>query len=293
MIQPPLSSPGKTLRDLIKQGTVVMPGAFSPITAQAAVQQGAKAVYLSGGAITNSLLGVPDIALITLDEMAGVAARTCQATSVPIICDADTGFGDIWNVRRTVIEMERAGLAGIHLEDQVMPKRCGHLDGKDLVAVGDMELKIKSALETKRDPSFMIIARTDARGVDGLDAAIERAKAYVGVGADGIFPEGLVSEEEFEQFRKAIPNTPMLANMTEFGKTPLISARRFEEMGYEIVIFPVTALRVMLKILGEFYGELLQTGTQEGWMDKMVTRKELYDLVEYDQYAGYNPAPKL
>ncbi len=292
MIQPPLSSPGQSLRDLIQQGTVVMPGAFSPISAQSAVQQGAKAVYLSGGAITNSLLGVPDIALITLDEMAGVAARACQAVQVPIICDADTGFGDVWNVRRTVIEMERAGLAGIHLEDQVMPKRCGHLDGKDLVAAGDMELKIKSAVEAKRDPSFMIFARTDARGVDGLDAAIERAKAYADAGADGIFPEGLISEEEFAEFRKAIPDTPLLANMTEFGKTPLISATRFEELGYEIVIFPVTALRVMLKTLGEFYGDLLQTGTQTDWMDRMVTRKELYELVEYDKYAGFNPAPK-
>lgn len=273
------------------KGIVVMPGAFSPLSAMATVQQGAEAVYLSGGAITNNLLGVPDIAMITLDEMAGVAARTCQVAPVPVLCDADTAFGDVWNARRTVIEMERAGLAGIHIEDQVMPKRCGHLDGKDLVACSDMVTKIQAAVDAKRDDSFMIWARTDARGVEGFDAAVERAKAYVGAGADGIFPEGLSSEEEFDAFRRAVPETPLLANMTEFGKTPLISAKRFEELGYQIVIFPVTSLRVMLKALEDFYRELLETGTQSNWMDKMVTRKELYELVEYEKYAGYNPAP--
>lgn len=285
MIQPPLASPGKALREQWESGIVVMPGAFSALSALAAYKQGAKAVYLSGGAITNNLLGVPDIALVTLNEMAGVAAQATQVAPVPMVCDADTGFGEAWNVVRTVIEMERAGLAGIHLEDQVMPKRCGHLDGKDVITREAMTSKIRAAVEAKRDPNFVIIARTDARGVEGLDAAIDRAKAYVDAGADAIFPEGLVSEEEFEAFRSAV-KAPLLANMTEFGKTPLISATRFGELGYQMVIFPVTALRVMLKAIEEFYADLLETGTQAGWMEKMRTRAELYETIDYPDYSS-------
>lgn len=266
------------------KGTVVMPGAFSALTALAAYKQGAQAVYLSGGAITNNLVGVPDIALVSLEEMSGTAARACQVAPVPIICDADTGFGEVWNVVRTVIEMERAGLAGIHLEDQVSPKRCGHLDGKDVIPRQQMEAKIRAAVSAKRDPSFIIIARTDARGVEGMDGATDRAKAYVQAGADAIFPEGLQSEAEFEAFRQAV-GVPLLANMTEFGKTPLIPASRFGELGYQMVIFPVTALRVMLKAVEDFYAELLATGTQAGWMDKMRTRAELYATVDYDAFT--------
>ncbi len=285
MIQPPLASPGKVLRSQWESGIVMMPGAFSALSALAAYKKGAKAVYLSGGAITNNLLGVPDIALVTLNEMSGVAAQATQVAPVPMICDADTGFGEAWNVVRTVIEMERAGLAGIHLEDQVMPKRCGHLDGKDVISTEAMSSKIRAAAEAKRDPDFVIIARTDSRGVEGLDAAIDRAKAYVDAGADAIFPEGLVSEEEFEAFRKAV-SAPLLANMTEFGKTPLISASRFNDLGYQMVIFPVTALRVMLKAIEEFYEELLETGTQAGWMDRMRTRAELYETIDYPSFSN-------
>ena len=285
MIQPPLQSPGQLLRDQMAKGIVVMPGAFSPLTALAAYKEGAKAVYLSGGAITNNLLGVPDIAMISLDEMSGVAARACQVAPVPIICDADTGFGEAWNTVRTVIEMERAGLAGIHLEDQVSPKRCGHLDGKDVISREHMEGKIRAAVAVKKDPSFMIIARTDSRGVEGLDAAIDRAKAYVQAGADAIFPEGLANEAEFAAFRKGV-DAPLFANMTEFGKTPLIPAKRFEELGYQMVIFPVTALRVMLKAVEEFYEELLATGTQAGWMENMRTRQELYETIDYADYSA-------
>lgn len=285
MIHAPLTSPGQTLRDMMAEGIVVMPGAFSALSALAAYKQGAKAVYLSGGAITNNLLGVPDIAMVSLNEMSGVAAQACQVAPVPMICDADTGFGEAWNTVRTVIEMERAGLAGIHLEDQVSPKRCGHLDGKDVIARDHMESKIRAAVSAKRDSSFMIIARTDARGVEGIEAAIDRAKAYVQAGADAIFPEGLLSEAEFEQFRKGV-DVPLLANMTEFGKTPLISASRFGELGYQMVIFPVTALRVMLKAVEDFYAELLETGTQAGWMEKMRTRAELYETIEYSDYSA-------
>lgn len=284
MIHPPLKSPGQTLRELWKDQIVLMPGAFSPLTALVAYKQGARAVYLSGGAITNNLLGLPDIALITLEEMSGVAARTCQVTPVPILCDADTGFGEAWNVTRTVIEMERAGLAGIHLEDQLSPKRCGHLDGKEVVPLHQMVEKIKAATAAKSDPSFLIVARTDARHVEGLPAAIDRAKAYIQAGADAVFPEGLISEDEFAQFRESLPGIPLLANMTEFGKTPLIPAQRFDELGYQMVIFPVTALRVMLKHVQDFYRDLLQTGTQTGWMDRMATRQELYETIDYPQF---------
>lgn len=274
---------------MMAEGIVVMPGAFSALSARAAYRQGAKAVYLSGGAITNNLLGVPDIAMTTLNEMSSVAAQACQAAPVPIICDADTGFGEAWNVVRTVIEMERAGLAGIHLEDQVSPKRCGHLDGKDVIPAEQMAGKLRAAVDAKRNSEFVIIARTDARGVEGLDAAIDRAKRYVDAGADAIFPEGLVSEDEFAAFRKGV-GVPLLANMTEFGKTPLITAAQFEALGYQMVIFPVTALRVMLKAIEEFYADLLATGTQAGWMDEMRTRLELYAMIGYDDYTAKDRA---
>lgn len=285
MLNPPLRSPGKTLRELWRDEIVIMPGAFSALTALAAYKQGAKAVYLSGGAVTNNLLGLPDIALITLEEMAGTASRACQVAPVPILSDADTGFGEAWNVARTVIEMERAGLAGIHLEDQVSPKRCGHLDGKDVIPTAQMAAKLKAAVSAKSDPSFIVTARTDARHVEGLLPAIDRAKAYVQAGADAIFPEGLVSEEEFEAFRKGLPGVPLLANMTEFGKTPLIPAAKFHELGYQMVIFPVTALRVMLKHVQGLYADILATGTQAAWMDNMATRQELYDLVDYNLFS--------
>jgi methylisocitrate lyase len=291
MIHPPLHSPGQILRDQIKDGIVVMPGAFSALSALAAYKQGAKAVYLSGGAITNNLLGVPDIGLASLNEFANTAAQACQVAPVPMICDADTGFGETWNTVRTVIEMERAGLAGIHLEDQVSPKRCGHLDGKTVIETGQMVSKLRAAVSAKRDTSFMIIARTDAYSIEGIGGAIERAKAYVDAGADAIFPEGLNSESEFEAFRSAI-SVPLLANMTEFGKTPLITASRFEELGYNMVIFPVTALRVMLKAIEEFYVDLLATGTQAGWMDKMRTRKELYETLDYASYGDLDESWK-
>lgn len=285
MIRPPLATPGARLRALWNDGIVVMPGAFSALSALAAYKQGAKAVYLSGGAITNNLLGMPDIALTTLNEMSTVAAQACQVAAVPMICDADTGFGDVWNVTRTVIEMERAGLAGIHLEDQASPKRCGHLDGKDLIPSSQMESKLRAAVIAKANPTFVIIARTDARGVEGFEAACDRARRYVDAGADAIFPEGLESEEEFVRFRECLPDVPLLANMTEFGKTPLIPAAKFGELGYQMVIFPVTALRVMLKAIEEFYADLLRTGTQAEWMDRMRTRAELYETLDYAQYT--------
>ncbi len=263
--------------------TVMMPGVFNAISAVSAYKAGASALYLSGAGITNATLGVPDIALATLTEFAQQAAYVTQVAPVPVISDADTGFGESLNVARTVIEMERAGLAGIHLEDQVSPKRCGHLDGKTCIPAEDMARKLRSALDSRRDPDFIVVARTDARGVEGLDAAIERAKLYEATGADAIFPEGLASEAEFEAFRSAL-GVPLLANMTEFGKTPLIPVSRFRDLGYQMVIFPMTAFRVMLKAIDDTYTELLTTGSQAGLMTAMRTRQELYDRIDYAEY---------
>ncbi len=285
MLSAPITSPGKRLRELMKEDCVLLPGVFNGISARAAHSAGAKALYITGAGVTNAALGVPDVALVTLNEMASAAASICEIAPIPVISDADTGFGETMNVSRTVIEMERAGLAGIHLEDQVSPKRCGHLDGKGVITAEEMSMKILAAVESKKDPSFMIVARTDARGVEGLDAAIERARRYEAFGADAIFPEGLTTEDEFEAFRKAL-KVPLLANMTEFGKTPLIPLSQFKSLGYNLVIFPMTAFRVMLKAISETYEELLETGTQAGLLDKMRTRAELYDLIEYEAYSA-------
>lgn len=268
----------------MSEGTVVMPGVFNAITAISATRSGAKALYLSGAGVTNATLGVPDIALITQTEMSAAAAYVCQVTPLPVIADADTAYGEAWNAARTVIEMERAGLAGIHIEDQVSPKRCGHLDGKQLIPASQMVSKIRAAVSAKRHASFVIVARTDARGVEGLQPAIDRAKRYVDEGADAVFPEGLQSEEEFEAFRRGV-SAPLLANMTEFGKTPIIPATRFAELGYEMVIFPMTAFRCMLKAVDECYAELVRTGTQAHILDKMRTREELYNVIEYPGYS--------
>lgn len=284
MLHPPLKSPGQTLRDLWADDCVLLPGAFSALSALAAFKQGAKAVYLSGGAVTNHHTGLPDIALATLEEFATTAARSCQVAPVPILADADTGFGETWNTARTIIEMERAGLAGIHIEDQVAPKRCGHLEGKEVIPTHQMVSKIRAANEYKSDPAFVLVARTDARAVEGLPAAIDRAKAYAQAGADAIFPEGLTSLQEFEEFRKALPEIPLLANMTEFGKTPLITHQEFKNAGYQMVIFPVTALRVMLKAVEDFYAHLLHTGTQKDYLQHMRTRAELYETIDYPQF---------
>lgn len=285
MLKPPLASPGARLRALIEKDIVVMPGVFNAISAVSAAKAGSQALYISGAGVTNGTLGVPDIALATLTEFAQQAAYITAVSQLPTISDADTGFGESLNVMRTVIEMERAGLAGIHLEDQVSPKRCGHLDGKTLIPRDDMEKKVRAAVDSKRDENFMIVARTDARGVEGLDAAIERARAYVGAGADAIFPEGLETEQEFERFRAGV-SCPLLANMTEFGKTPIIPVSRFRELGYQMVIFPMTAFRVMLKAIDECYEELVLEGTQAGILDRMRTRAELYERIEYSLYEA-------
>lgn len=262
---------------------MVLPGVYDAITARLAENAGGRAIYISGAGVTNSLTAMPDIAVLSLDEMARQANYITSAVGIPAIADADTGYGSPLNVARTVREFERSGLAGLHLEDQVSPKRCGHLDGKHVITIEDMCGKIRAAVSARSNPSFFLVARTDARGVIGLPDAIARGKAYVGAGADCVFPEGLTSEQEFAEYRDAVPG-PLLANMTEFGKTPLITAERFEALGYNLVIFPMTAFRVMLKAVGGAYDELLATGTQAGFIEKMRTREELYELIEYEKY---------
>lgn len=284
MLRPPLERPGKTLRDLMAQDTVLAPGVFSALSARAAHSAGAKALYLSGAGVTNSLLAAPDIGLLGLEEMSAQARFVTQAAPLPVIADADTGYGEAWNVVRTVVELERAGLAGIHLEDQVNPKRCGHLDGKQIVPPSQMVSKVRAAVDSKSDDSFLVVARTDARSIEGVERAIDRARAYVDAGADMVFPEGLESEDEFEAFRRAL-DVPLLANMTEYGKTPLLPLSRFRGLGYNLVIFPMSAFRVMLRSMCEAYEELIRSGSQAALLERMKTRNELYELIEYAEYT--------
>jgi len=262
---------------------VVLPGVYDAITARLATAAGFEGLYISGAGVTNSLMAVPDIGLLTLTEMARQAKYITDATPLPCLCDADTGYGEAHNVMRTVREFEAAGLAGLHVEDQVFPKRCGHLDGKQVMPVAQMQQKLAAACEARSDPDFVIMARTDARSVEGAEAAVRRAQAYVEAGADAIFPEGLESEAEFAAFREAI-DVPLLANMTEFGKTPIIPAERFGALGYNLVIFPMTAFRVMLSAVGEAYAELKRSGTQSELLNRMRTRQELYELIDYASF---------
>lgn len=264
----------------------MLPGVFNGLSAMVAHKCGAEALYMAGSATVNTL-GFPDISLVTQTEMASVARYVCQAAPLPVIADGDTGHGEALNTVRTVVEFERAGLAGLHLEDQTSPKRCGHLDGKTLITPQQMAQKIRAAVLARQDESFMIIARTDAKGVEGLESAIDRAKLYADAGADAIFPEGLESEAEFEQFRTAI-KIPLLANMTEFGKTPIIPMSRWADLGYNLVIYPNAAFRVILKGLVDSYGELIRSGTQAALIDGMKTRKELYELIDYAEYDAFD-----
>ncbi len=278
-------SPGTVFRQRLAQGTLVMPGAFNAITAQLAQQAGFEALYLSGAGVTNSLTGFPDIALLTLTEMAQQARYVAHAVTLPVIADADTGYGEALNVVRAVEELEHAGLAGIHLEDQVAPKRCGHLTGKQVIPTAEMQSKIRAAVRARTDPNFFLIARTDARGVNGLEDAITRAKLYLEAGADAIFPESLQSKDEFAEFADRV-QAPLLANMTEFGQSPYMSVSEFSALGYAMVIFPMTAFRVMMKSAQNVYEVLRQTGTQQSLLEGMQTRRELYDLIGYDDYIA-------
>ena len=285
------------LRRLLAQQTLVVPGVFNALTAMLVQQTGFHAVYVSGAGLSNGA-GYPDVGLLTLPEFVQQAKYVAEAVSLPIICDADTGFGEALNVARTVREFETAGAAGIHIEDQEWPKRCGHLEGKSVIEAEAMAEKVRAAVHARTDPDFMIIARTDARSVEGLDQAIRRGRLYAEAGADAIFPEAMETEEEFKSFAEKVKpgftsRDPILvANMTEFGKSPLLSVEDLGKLGYRMVLFPQTALRVALKAMKEVLLDLQGKGTQKGFVNRMMTRQELYELLQYEVTKGASPKSK-
>ena len=262
------------------------PGAFNPMVAMIIEQTGFDGVYISGAVMSNSL-GLPDIGFTSMTEVSQMAGQIAKVTSLPSIVDIDTGFGETMNVARTIHELEHLGLAGCHLEDQVNPKRCGHLDNKTIVPVEEMVKKVNAAIQAKTDEHFIVMARTDAAATEGLDKAIDRAKAYVDAGADMIFPEAMNGEKDFEAFRKAI-DVPLLANMTEFGKSKLLSKKQLEDLGYNMVIYPVTTQRLAMKAVEDGLSFIKENGTQDPITDRMQTRKRLYEILKYEDYNAFD-----
>ncbi len=270
------------LRGLIDRGVVMMPGAFNALSARMIQREGFDALYLSGAVLANSVGGAPDVGVMALTEARDHANHVAAATTLPMLMDADTGFGEgPYNVARTIRVLEGAGVSAVHIEDQEFPKRCGHLAGKQLISADDMCEKIAAAAAAKTSSDFLLLARTDARGVDGYDEAVRRAHCYLDAGADGIFPEALENEEEFARFARDV-DTVLLANMTEFGKTPYLTADQFGDMGYNIVIYPVTLQRLVMKTTADALRTLKKERTQKSLVEHMQTRQELYDLLEYD-----------
>jgi methylisocitrate lyase len=294
-----MTTPAQRLRKLMDSQCVAMPGSFNGLCARAVAKAGFGATYVSGAA-TSVCAGVPDVGLLTLEHFCRVIREVYDSSGLPVIADADTGFGEAEMVRRTVIDYYRAGAAGLHIEDQQFPKRCGHLDGKALVPSDHMVEKVQWAARAareivkaengqivKEEAAMIVCARTDARGVEGFDAAVRRATAYVHAGAEMIFPEGLASEEEFAKFATQLRSACagkkvyLLANMTEFGKTPIIPLAKFEAMGYSCVIYPVSLLRVAMGSVSKALEQLKRDGDVSGFIGAMQTRQELYDLVKY------------
>jgi len=275
--------PTEILREMLEDNECyVVPGVYNPFTALLAERHGFKAVYLSGAALTGSL-AMPDLGLITLSELSFFTKLITNVVNIPLIVDADTGFGEVLNVMRTVRELEDAGAAAVQIEDQEMPKKCGHLSGKRVIEPSDMARKIAAACEARRDEDFVIIARVDSREVYGFEDAVERAKTYLEAGADVIFPEALESEEEFREFAKRV-KAPLLANMTEFGKTPYITAEQFKQMGYKLVIFPATLFRAAAKTSEEVLKRLREEGTQKNMLEQLMTRDKFYEYIGYKRY---------
>ncbi|MCV7443564.1 methylisocitrate lyase [Mycobacterium paraense] len=274
-------------RAALKSGRLQrFPGAFSPLVARLIAEIGFDGVYVSG-AVLSADLGLPDIGLTTLTEVSARGAQIASVTDLPTFIDADTGFGEPMSAARTVTVLEDAGLAGCHLEDQENPKRCGHLDGKAVVPAGEMIKRLRAAVSARRDPNFVICARTDAAGIEGIAAAIERAKAYADAGADLIFTEALHTPAEFEQFRAAV-DTPLLANMTEFGKSQLLTAEQLSDIGYNVVIYPVTTLRLAMYAVEAGLREIADAGTQSGLVERMQHRSRLYELLRYAEYNRFD-----
>jgi methylisocitrate lyase len=281
----PSVSPGQALRDAVVDSTILVPGAFDALVGRMIEESGFSAAYLSGAAFSAGTLALPDVGLFTLTELVEQVRRLTRAMTIPLIVDADTGFGEAINVERTVTELEAAGAAAIQLEDQRLPKRCGHLSGKTLVEPEEMCAKVRAAAAARRDPALVILARTDARASHGMDAALDRARKYLAAGADWIFPEALESRDEFERFAREI-EAPLVANMTEFGKSPLLSLDELAGLGYAAVLFPVTLLRVAMKAVEAALGVLATDGTQRELLDVMQSRQELYDLLCYTDYEA-------
>ncbi len=277
----------KGLRAGLASGRLLAyPGAFSPLVARTVEDYGFDGVYISGATLAADLC-LPDIGLTTMSEVTQRGYQIARATNLPSTSDSDTGFGEPMNAARAVRELEELGLAGCHLEDQVQPKRCGHLDNKQVVPVADMVRRLRAAVEMRRDPNFLIIARTDAAAVETLDAAIDRARAYADAGADMIFPEALADEAAFAAVRRAV-DVPLLANMTEFGKSKLLTTTQLTDLGYNIVIYPVTALRLAMGAVEGGLATIRDTGTQAGVVDKMQTRARLYELLGYEDYNRFD-----
>nr|WP_018100004.1 methylisocitrate lyase [Streptomyces sp. SID4923] len=279
----------RAFREQLASGRLLrVPGAVNPLSARLIQDTGFDAVYLSG-AVLAADLGLPDIGLTTSAEVAARAQQTARVTDLPVLVDADTGFGEPLNAARTVQLLEDAGVAGLHLEDQANPKRCGHLDGKTLAPREEMARRVRAAVDARRDPDFLLMARTDARSVEGLDAAIDRAKAYVDAGADAIFPEALADAAEYEAFRAAL-DVPLLANLTEFGKTPLLDTATLENLGYNIALYPVTLLRLAMGAVEDGLRTIAAEGTQKSLLPRMQTRSRLYELLGYEDYAAFDSA---
>ena len=264
---------------LKKQKILKFPGAYNPLTAKLIAEIGFEGIYISGAVMANDL-GIPDIGLTTLKEVSYRANQISRVSDLPSIVDADTGFGDC---KKTIETFENLGLSGCHIEDQIDEKRCGHLDNKEIIPLPKMVNKIKTAVNTKKDKNFLIIARTDANSVEGIKKTIDRAKAYEDAGADIIFPEAMKDEKEFELIRKNL-KVNLLANMTEFGKSKLLSANELENLGYNIVIYPVTTQRLAIKSVEDGLRTIMNDGHQNNIIDKMQTRKRLYELVDYEKY---------
>ncbi len=281
---PPRISPGDRLRNLLSQRDIVqMPGAHNGLAARQAAKAGFKALYISGAAMSASM-GFADLGIITVDEVCFFIRQVARASALPVLVDGDTGYGEVLNVMHMVRSFEEAGAAAVHLEDQLLPKKCGHLNDKKLATPEDMAAKIQAAHRARRD--LLIVARTDAAATEGIDAAIARAKLYLEAGADAIFPEALTDADMFRTFSEGLPGVPLLANMTEFGRTPFFTAEEFAQMGYRMVIWPVSALRVAAKAQEELYDSIRTYGGAHKMVERMQTRAELYATIGYSDYEA-------
>ena len=277
-------SPGERFRQLLAQpGIVQMPGAYNGLAARQAMQAGFKALYLSGAAMSASL-GLPDVGIITVDEVSFFVRQVARASGLPLLVDGDTGYGETLNVMHMVRSFEDAGAAAVHIEDQILPKKCGHLNDKKLASPQEMAAKVQAASRARRD--LVIIARTDAAASEGVEGAAARARLYLEAGADAIFPEALTDAAMFRAFAEKLPGVPLLANMTEFGRTPFYTADEFAAMGYRMVIWPVSALRVAAKAHEELYDSIRTHGGAHKMVARMQTRAELYDTIAYADYEA-------